>query len=61
MELLPIPQSPFKAYLFDVDGTAADSMPLHFVAWCTAVREAGGDFPEDLFYAWAGIPLLKTV
>ena len=61
MALLPIPEGQFKAYLFDMDGTVADTMPLHFVAWSTAVQEAGGNFPEDLFYSWAGIPLIRTV
>eukprot|EP00026_Physarum_polycephalum_P015071 Phypoly_transcript_15668.p1 GENE.Phypoly_transcript_15668~~Phypoly_transcript_15668.p1 ORF type:complete len:207 (+),score=42.82 Phypoly_transcript_15668:120-740(+) len=61
MELLPIPEGEFKAYLFDMDGTVADTMPLHYVAWSTAVQEAGGNFPENLFYAWAGIPLIRTV
>lgn len=58
---LPIPEGPFKAYLFDMDGTVADTMPLHFVAWTTAIEAAGGTFPEELFYAWAGIPLIRTV
>jgi beta-phosphoglucomutase-like phosphatase (HAD superfamily) len=61
MALLPIPEGLFKAYLFDMDGTVADTMPLHYVAWSTAVQEAGGTFPEDLFYSWAGIPLIRTV
>ena len=60
-ELLPIPAGPFRAYLFDLDGTVADSMPLHLVSWQQAAREFGGDFPEDLFWQWGGIPLPKTV
>ena len=58
---IPIPPGDFQAYLFDLDGTVADSMPVHFLAWSQAVTEAGGTFPEDLFYAWGGIPLLRTV
>ena len=58
---LPIPPGPYKAYLFDLDGTVADSMPLHFVAWSQAVAEAGGQFPEPLFYQMGGIPLHRTV
>jgi HAD superfamily hydrolase (TIGR01509 family) len=58
---LPLPHGPFDAYLFDCDGTLADSMPVHFRAWTRAVEEHGGTFPEDLFYAWAGIPLARTV
>src|SRR6267154_1896925 len=29
---LTLPEGPFKAYLFDCDGTIVDSMPLHYVA-----------------------------
>jgi HAD superfamily hydrolase (TIGR01509 family) len=58
---LEIPAGHFEAYLFDCDGTIADSMPLHFRAWTRAVEEGGGSFPEELFYAWAGQPLERTV
>ena len=60
-DTLVLPPGPFQAYLFDLDGTVADSMPLHFRAWTTAVEERGGTFPEELFYSWGGIPLPRTV
>ena len=60
-DALPIPDRRFGAYLFDLDGTIADSMPVHLVTWQQAVREAGGEFPAELFWAWGGIPLPKTV
>ncbi len=58
---LVLPRGPFGAYLFDLDGTLADSMPLHFRSWTQAVEEQGCTFPEELFYAWGGIPLPRTV
>ncbi len=58
---LLLPPGDFKAYLFDLDGTVADTMPLHLISWQAAVREQGGDFPEDLFYALGGVPLPRTV
>ena len=58
---LAIPDGNFRAYLFDLDGTLADSMPLHLRSWRQAVREAGGEFPDELFWAWGGIPLPRTV
>lgn len=58
---LVLPPGDFKAYLFDLDGTIADSMPLHYRGWKQAVEEHGGQFPIDLFYAWAGTPLPRTV
>jgi hypothetical protein len=30
---LALPAGDFKAYLFDCDGTIADTMPLHYIAW----------------------------
>jgi HAD superfamily hydrolase (TIGR01509 family) len=60
-QALPIPDRVFGAYLFDLDGTIADSMPLHLISWQQAVREHGGDFPEELFWAWGGVPLPRTV
>src|SRR6201992_1719920 len=51
----------FKAYLFDCDGTIADSMPLHFVAWNKAVSKWKCEFPEKLFYAWGGMPVAEII
>jgi len=53
---LDLPEHPFKAYIFDCDGTIADTMPLHFQAWTRALEELGGSFPEELFYSWGGKP-----
>lgn len=54
---LPLPAGDFAAYLFDCDGTVADSMPLHYRAWSRALAEHGCAFPEDQFYAWGGMPV----
>jgi HAD superfamily hydrolase (TIGR01509 family) len=53
---LKLPKGDFRAYLFDCDGTIADSMPLHYIAWKTALGEWGCPFDEELFYAWGGRP-----
>jgi HAD superfamily hydrolase (TIGR01509 family) len=58
---LELPKGPFKAYLFDCDGTIANSMPLHYVAWKKALGEVGCEFPEDLFYSWGGMPTVQIV
>jgi HAD superfamily hydrolase (TIGR01509 family) len=58
---LPLPPGPFAAYLFDCDGTIADSMPLHYIAWSQALAEHGCPFPEDLFYAWGGRPIDEII
>jgi HAD superfamily hydrolase (TIGR01509 family) len=51
---LKLPPGKFSAYLFDCDGTIADSMPLHYIAWKRALGEWGCPFDEQLFYSWGG-------
>ena len=51
---MQIPSGTFGAYIFDCDGTLADTMPLHYRAWQRVVTGLGGHFPEDLFYALGG-------
>ena len=58
---LPLPAGPFRAYIFDCDGTVVDSMPLHYRAWKAALAEWNCDFPEDLFYSWGGKPVSNII
>jgi HAD superfamily hydrolase (TIGR01509 family) len=55
---LDLPNRDFAGYIFDLDGTLIDSMPLHYRAWDAAMREAGlvGALSEDLFYSLGGVP-----
>ena len=58
---LALPAGPFGAYLFDCDGTIADSMPLHFIAWKKALGEWSCEFHEPIFYAWGGMPVAEII
>ena len=58
---LKLPEGPFKAYLFDCDGTIVDSMPLHYVAWKKVLSEWNCEFSEELFYAWGGMPMAEII
>lgn len=58
---LTLPAGDFQAYLFDCDGTIADSMPLHYLAWKQALGEWGCEYPEDLFYQWGGKPIREII
>ncbi|NBR49205.1 HAD family phosphatase [bacterium] len=58
---LEISDRQFGGYIFDCDGTIADTMPLHFVAWTKAMKDLGGVFPEDLFYSLGGTPATVIV
>lgn len=58
---LTLPPGNFQAYLFDCDGTIADSMPLHYMAWRRALGEWKCDFDERLFYEWGGRPTTEII
>ena len=58
---LKVPQGSFRAYLFDCDGTIADSMPLHYIAWKQALADWNCEFDEALFYAWGGMPIVEII
>jgi beta-phosphoglucomutase family hydrolase len=58
---LDLPDGDFAAYLFDCDGTLADTMPLHYQAWCAALREYQAEFPEALFYELGGVPTERII
>jgi beta-phosphoglucomutase-like phosphatase (HAD superfamily) len=55
----------FDGYIFDCDGTLADSMPLHYRAWTESLTHKLGrpsvEFTEDLFYHFGGMPARHIV
>lgn len=61
MSLLQLPDRDFDAYLFDCDGTLADTMGLHYQAWQLALKPYGADLPEDLYYHWGGRPTKEII
>jgi len=56
-----LPAGPFKAYLFDCDGTLADSMPIHYRAWTEALSPWKCSFPIPLFYQYAGMSAPRII
>ena len=59
---LQIPDGDFSGYIFDLDGTLVDTMPLHYAAWEAALQKAGlaGRLDENLFYDFGGMPSRKV-
>jgi beta-phosphoglucomutase family hydrolase len=59
---LEIPDGDFAGYIFDLDGTLVDTMPLHFRAWDAAMRHVGLQAPldEELFYSLGGVPTRRV-
>ena len=59
---LNIPAGGFAGYIFDLDGTLVDTMPLHYRAWNRAMQQAGlrEELSEDLFYSLGGVPTRRV-
>lgn len=54
----------YDAFIFDCDGTLADTMPLHFQAWTESLAQKLGrpsDFTESMFYRFGGMPAREIV
>ncbi|HYN00070.1 MAG TPA: HAD family phosphatase, partial [Aestuariivirgaceae bacterium] len=58
---ITLPGGEFDAYIFDCDGTLADTMPSHYRAWCAALGEHAQQFPEAMFYELGGMPTARIV
>jgi beta-phosphoglucomutase-like phosphatase (HAD superfamily) len=56
-----LPDSDFDGFIFDCDGTLADTMPTHYVAWCRALGENAALFPEPMFYELGGVPTARII
>jgi len=50
-----------RALIFDLDGTIADTMPVHFLAYKEILRDYGIEFTPELFATLAGIPAVQTI
>jgi len=59
---IEIPPDDFAGYIFDLDGTLVDTMPLHYRAWNEALRQFGlkETLSEDFFYSLGGIPTRRV-
>jgi beta-phosphoglucomutase family hydrolase len=58
---LELPAGDFAAFIFDCDGTLADTMPTHFKAWQIALGKVASDLPEAMFYELGGVPTSRIV
>jgi HAD superfamily hydrolase (TIGR01509 family) len=50
-----------KALIFDLDGTLADTMPLHYEAWYETLTDFGFSCPQDYLESQKGVPTDKIV
>lgn len=50
-----------KALIFDLDGTLADTMPVHFLAYKHILKDYGINFTPEIFATLAGVPAVETI
>jgi beta-phosphoglucomutase family hydrolase len=55
------PPAGTRGLIFDCDGTLADTMPVHYVAWTAMLNRYGIPFPETRFYELGGVPTAQII
>ena len=50
-----------RGLIFDLDGTLADTMPTHYVAWTQTLQPHGVHLPEPDFYGLGGMPTPQII
>ncbi|MBK7961618.1 MAG: HAD family phosphatase [Bdellovibrionales bacterium] len=56
-----LPLDKFAAFLFDLDGTLADSMGLHNRAWIQTLNEMGLIMTEEILLEYVGISNVRQL
>lgn len=62
--MITFDQTAYEGFIFDCDGTLADTMPLHFQAWSESLERKLGrpsDFTEEMFYRFGGMPARQII
>ncbi len=61
--VISFPARDYAGYIFDLDGTLIDSMPIHFAAWTAGLRNSGfrHEFSEEFFYSLGGVPTRRII
>ena len=62
--MITFDQRKYDGFIFDCDGTLADTMPLHYQAWNETLALKLGrpsDFTESMFYRFGGMPARQIV
>lgn len=60
-EAMWLPPAGTRGLIFDCDGTLADTMPVHYVAWTDMLTRHGIPFPETRFYELGGVPTAQII
>lgn len=55
------PEPPFKALIFDCDGTLANTLPLHYRTWSATFASHGAELTQAWYYQHSGISAKELV
>lgn len=55
------PTPPYKALIFDCDGTLADTLPVHFQTWSTSLKAVGADISKEWYYQYCGTSAMEML
>ncbi len=61
MKSFLIPSPKIKALIFDLDGTLADTMPLHLESWQEVGRQFGVPITDHMINELAGTPTIEVM
>ncbi len=59
MASIPIPEH-IKGIIFDLDGTLADTMPVHLAAWKESGRVNGVEITDEMIMTHTGMPTVRV-
>jgi beta-phosphoglucomutase-like phosphatase (HAD superfamily) len=62
--MITFDRTAYDGFIFDCDGTLADTMPLHYQAWTETLELKLGEptpFSEQLFYRCGGMPAREII
>jgi len=59
--LLLLTQGDFDAFLYDCDGTLADTMPSHIEAYIRVAAQSGVALTGDIINEFAGLPVVNVI
>jgi beta-phosphoglucomutase-like phosphatase (HAD superfamily) len=64
VHMITFDSTKYDGFIFDCDGTLADTMPIHYQAWSETLALKLGrpsDFTESMFYHVGGIPARQII
>ncbi|MBA5763240.1 beta-phosphoglucomutase family hydrolase [Vibrio sp. 404] len=58
---MPLNYDQYHGFIFDMDGTLLDTMPVHLIAWEQTAKKYRFPYSKDWIYSMGGMPSLKIL